>query len=100
VSWSSAARPSPSSTRATGSADACGREDLSLLPLVEQFAADYFVSAIPASTLRAVAMEPPLPDAQRDAIAHLRYGCATRLIMQFETRFWTKLGHDSSQAGA
>jgi monoamine oxidase len=54
--------------------------------------ADYFVCALPASTAREVLFEPALPQPQHDAIAHLRYGCATRLLLQFDRRFWKKRG--------
>jgi monoamine oxidase len=54
--------------------------------------ADYFVCALPASTARGVLFEPALPEPQHDAIAHLRYGCATRLLLQFDRRFWRKRG--------
>jgi len=54
--------------------------------------ADYLVCALPASTARGVIFEPALPDAQYDAIAHLRYGCATKLLLQFDQRFWRKRG--------
>lgn len=54
--------------------------------------ADYFVCALPASTARGVLFEPALPEPQQDAITHLRYGCATRLLLQFDRRFWVKRG--------
>jgi monoamine oxidase len=57
-----------------------------------ELTAHYFVCALPASTARGVLFEPPLPDPQHDAIAHLRYGCATRLLLQFDRRFWRKSG--------
>jgi monoamine oxidase len=57
-----------------------------------ELAADYFVCALPAGTARDVVFEPGLPEPQREAIAHLRYGCATRLLLQFDRRFWTKRG--------
>ena len=57
-----------------------------------EIAADYFACALPGSTAREVIFEPGLPEAQRDAIAHLRYGCATRVLLQFERRFWKKAG--------
>ena len=53
---------------------------------------DYFVCALPASTAREVLFEPALPEPQREAIGRLRYGCATRLLLQFERRFWRKRG--------
>lgn len=54
--------------------------------------ANYVVSALPASTLRDVEISPALPELQRRAIAALRYGPATRVLLQFETRFWQKRG--------
>lgn len=50
--------------------------------------ADYCVLALPASTLRDVELEPGLPDDQHRAIAALRYGSATRMLLQFAKPFW------------
>jgi len=50
--------------------------------------ADYCVLTLPASTLRDVQFEPSLPEDQHRAIATLRYGRATRLLLQFARRFW------------
>jgi monoamine oxidase len=61
-----------------------------------EISAEYFVCALPASTARGVLFEPALPDPQRDAIAHLRYGCATRLLLQFDRRFWRKRGRPNA----
>jgi monoamine oxidase len=61
-----------------------------------ELGADYFVCALPASTAREVLFEPALPEPQRDAIGHLRYGCATRLLLQFEKRFWRKRGRPNA----
>lgn len=58
--------------------------------------ADYFVCALPASTAREVLFDPALPEPQRDAIGRLRYGCATRLLLQFERRFWRKPGRPNA----
>jgi monoamine oxidase len=52
----------------------------------------FFVCAIPASTARDVVFEPALPEPQQDAIGYLRYGCATRVLLQFDRRFWKKRG--------
>jgi len=49
---------------------------------------DYCVAALPASTLRDVVFEPRLPDDQHRAIATLKYGRATRVLLQFGRRFW------------
>ena len=57
-----------------------------------ELSADYFVCALPASTARGVIFDPALPEPQQDAISHLRYGCATRLLLQFDRRFWKKRG--------
>jgi monoamine oxidase len=58
--------------------------------------ADYAVCALPASTARGVIFEPALPEAQQHAIERLRYGCATKLLLQFERRFWRKRGRPSA----
>jgi monoamine oxidase len=52
--------------------------------------ADYLVSTLPATTLRDVRFDPPLPEPQMDAIGRLRYGPATRLLLQFDAPFWTR----------
>jgi monoamine oxidase len=57
-----------------------------------EIAADAMVVALPASVVRHVVFEPALPDAQRDAVSQLRYGAATRLLIQFDRRFWRKPG--------
>jgi len=59
---------------------------------VTEIDGDAIVVAIPASTARHVVFEPSLPEPQQSAIARLRYGPATRLLLQFERRFWNKRG--------
>ena len=54
--------------------------------------ADFLVCTLPASTARDVIFDPPLPESQHEAIARLRYGCATRLLLQFDRRFWRARG--------
>jgi monoamine oxidase len=54
--------------------------------------ANFVICTLPASTARDVIFDPPLPDPQRDAFARLRYGCATRLLLQFDRRFWKVRG--------
>jgi monoamine oxidase len=54
--------------------------------------ADYCVAALPATTLRDVRFDPPLADDHARAIATLGYGRATRMIVQFASRFWRKAG--------
>lgn len=61
-----------------------------------QLEADYAVMALPASTLRDVKFDPPLPTDQARAIARLRYGGATRVLLQFATRFWRRPGRPSA----
>jgi monoamine oxidase len=57
----------------------------------QELTADYAVMALPASTLTNVTFSPALPRDQRRAIASLRYGPATRVVLQFEDRFWKSL---------
>jgi monoamine oxidase len=53
---------------------------------------DFCVAALPASTLRDVKFDPALPDEQSLAIATLKYGPATRVLLQFEKPFWRRRG--------
>jgi monoamine oxidase len=62
---------------------------------LHEIAAAYLVVALPATTLRDVDLDPSVPEPQRDAIARLRYGPATRLTLQFARRFWRKRGRPS-----
>jgi monoamine oxidase len=55
-----------------------------------ELTADYCVIALPATAARDVRFEPALPDDQHRAIAALKYGRATRLLLQFASRFWKK----------
>ena len=58
--------------------------------------ADYFVCTLPATTVRQVQFIPSLPEPQATATASLRYGCATRLLLQFDRRFWRALGRPTA----
>jgi monoamine oxidase len=62
----------------------------------QAISADYAVMALPAVTLRDVQFQPPLPAPQGDAVARLRYGRATRGLVQFERRFWRRMGRASA----
>jgi monoamine oxidase len=48
----------------------------------QQLEADAAIVTLPASTLRDVAIAPPLPDTQWRAIGALRYGAATKVVLQ------------------
>src|SRR5262245_56135417 len=58
--------------------------------------ADFLVSALPSTTLRDVVFDPPLPERQTKAIATLKSGPVTRLLLQFERRFWNKRGRPTA----
>lgn len=53
-----------------------------------QVSADAVVVTAPASTLRDIEIRPALPPRQRKAIASLAYGRATRVLAEFDRRFW------------
>jgi len=57
-----------------------------------QMKADYVVFALPASTLRDVAMKPALSTEQELAIRRLKYGRVTKSLLQFDRRFWKGRG--------
>jgi monoamine oxidase len=63
--------------------------------LVER-AADFLVCTLPPTTLRDVTFEPALPDAQRRAIESVHLGAATRVLLQFDRRFWRRAGQGSA----
>jgi monoamine oxidase len=50
--------------------------------LQQEIEGDAVVMAIPATTLRSIAITPPLADEQRKAIERLRYGPATKVVVQ------------------
>ena len=54
--------------------------------------AEYLIFAVPATTLRAVSIRPPLPSAQSRAIDTLKYGRVTKALLQFDRRFWRQRG--------
>lgn len=57
-----------------------------------QLQVDAVVMTIPATLLRRVPITPALPAQQHDAIASLRYGRATKTLLQFNDRFWRSPG--------
>ena len=59
---------------------------------VSQITCDYAVLALPATILRRVPITPPLPAQQHEAISRLRYGRATKTLLQFSRRFWRGAG--------
>ena len=50
--------------------------------------AAYLVCALPATTLRRIAVDPPWPGPLGDAIQGLRYGEVTKVLLQFRQRLW------------
>jgi monoamine oxidase len=53
---------------------------------------DYVVCAVPASLLRRIPIAPALPSQQHDAIGNLKYGAATKTLLQFSRPFWRVKG--------
>jgi monoamine oxidase len=53
---------------------------------------DYLVCAMPATTVRDVVFEPVLPELQRQAVAAVKYGAATKTALQFDRAPWRKRG--------
>jgi monoamine oxidase len=54
--------------------------------------ADYLICAVPASTLRDVQFDPEMEGGQREAVATLKYGPATKTALQFDRATWRKHG--------
>jgi monoamine oxidase len=59
---------------------------------LSELSGDFCVVALPAPTLREVHFNPSLPEEQTRAIVTLKYGGATRMLLQFKTAFWRKRG--------
>jgi monoamine oxidase len=59
---------------------------------VSQISCEYVVLTMPATLLRRIPITPALPVAQHEAIARLKYGNATKTLMQFSNRFWRAAG--------
>ena len=57
-----------------------------------QIQCDYLVLAMPASLVRRIPITPALPAAQHEAMASLKYGRATKTLLQFSRRFWRAPG--------
>jgi len=53
-----------------------------------QISCDYAVLTLPAVLLRRIPISPALPAQQHDAIVQLKYGRATKTLLQFSKRFW------------
>lgn len=58
----------------------------------DQMTADALVLALPASMIPHIAFTPPLSVSQRKAFRDLRYGAATKTLLQFDRRFWRRPG--------
>jgi monoamine oxidase len=52
--------------------------------------ADFAVIAVPATTMRQIRFSPRLPAEQWKAITGLKYGAATRVLLQFARPFWRR----------
>jgi monoamine oxidase len=59
---------------------------------LSQINCDYAILAVPATLLRRMPITPALPAQQHDAISRLKYGRATKTLLQFPSRFWRAAG--------
>ncbi|MFC1408950.1 flavin monoamine oxidase family protein [Streptacidiphilus sp. N1-12] len=55
---------------------------------VETFTGDYAIVAIPFSALRFCTVEPAMSYPKRRAVTELHYDSATKVLLEFKTRFW------------
>lgn len=58
----------------------------------EVFDADRVIVTVPLGVLKTdtIAFDPPLPDAKRDAIRRLGFGLLDKVVLRFDTPFWTR----------
>jgi monoamine oxidase len=61
-----------------------------------QVTTDFLVCTLPASLVRRLPVTPALPPQQHQAIATLRYGRASKSLLQFSKRFWRLPGRPSA----
>ncbi|MER6565117.1 FAD-dependent oxidoreductase [Streptomyces sp. NPDC001093] len=74
-------------TAESGGEDSCdGRPE----PPREVFEGDYAIVTVPFSALRFCHFEPMLSYSKRRAITELHYDSATKVLLEFRTRFWEK----------
>jgi monoamine oxidase len=59
---------------------------------VAQITSDYLVLTLPTTALRRVPITPALPALQHDAIVRLKYGRATKTLLQFAKPVWRVAG--------
>jgi monoamine oxidase len=57
-----------------------------------EITSDYAIVAIPAPLAAEIEYSPALPAPQRDAFARLRYGRATKTLLQFNRHAWRRAG--------
>jgi monoamine oxidase len=57
-----------------------------------EITSDYAIVAVPAPLVAEIECAPALPAAQRDALARLRYGRATKSLLQFDRHTWRRSG--------
>ncbi len=55
---------------------------------VAQLSCDYMIFALPATVVRRIPISPALPQQQHEAFVRLKYGRATKTLLQFSRRFW------------
>jgi monoamine oxidase len=58
-----------------------------------EVAGNYAVVTAPAPIVTEIEFTPALPQAQRDALARLRYGRATKTLLHFDRHPWRRIGH-------
>ncbi|PXX61023.1 monoamine oxidase [Nocardia tenerifensis] len=73
-------------TGETGDEDSDGRP----ADPVEAFDADYAIVAIPLTSARFCTFDPPLSYDKRRAIIELHHDAATKVLLEFKTRFWER----------
>ncbi|HWF85526.1 MAG TPA: NAD(P)/FAD-dependent oxidoreductase [Vicinamibacterales bacterium] len=67
---------------------------------VSVITADYLLFTLPAPVLRRIPITPALPAQQHDALARLKYGHATKTLLQFSRRFWRLSGRSRAFGSA
>lgn len=82
-------------TAESGTEESC---DGSPTAPTQVFEGDYAIVTIPFSALRFCTVEPPMSYPKRRAVTELHYDSATKVLLEFKTRFWEQ-GPDGFTGG-
>lgn len=58
---------------------------------------DYVIFTVPLPVMRCMRFDPPFSPEKNTAVRTVRYVEVTKILLQFKTRWWEKVGEDSKK---